>query len=51
MFFCRKCLIAAAAAPKVLTPILVPAATLTEEEDSDALLADIAASEILQKQE
>lgn len=31
MFFCRKCLIAAAAAPKVLTPILVPAATLTEE--------------------
>lgn len=33
MFFCRKCLIAAAAAPKVLTPILVPAATLTEEEE------------------
>jgi hypothetical protein len=32
MFFCRKCLIAAAVAPKVLTPILVPAATATEEE-------------------
>jgi hypothetical protein len=35
MFFCRKCLIAAAAAPKVLTPILVPAATLTEEEEGE----------------
>ena len=35
MFFCRKCLIAAAAAPKVLTPILVPAATLTEEEEEE----------------
>ena len=33
MFFCRKCLIAAAVAPKVLTPILVPAATATEEEE------------------
>jgi len=32
MFFCRKCLIAAAVAPKV-TPILVPAATATEEEE------------------
>ena|ERR687889_300110 len=35
MFFCRKCLIAAAAAPKVLTPILVPAATLIEEEEEE----------------
>jgi hypothetical protein len=35
MFFCRKCLIAAAAAPKVLTPILVPAATATEEEEEE----------------
>ena len=35
MFFCRKWLIAAAAAPKVLTPILVPAATLTEEEEGE----------------
>jgi hypothetical protein len=32
MFFCRKCLTAAAVAPKVLTPILVPAATATEGE-------------------
>jgi hypothetical protein len=35
MFFCRKCLIAAAVAPKVLTPILVPAATATEEEEEE----------------
>jgi hypothetical protein len=35
MFFCRKCLIAAAAAPNVLTPILVPAATPTEEEEEE----------------
>jgi hypothetical protein len=40
MFFCRKCLTVAAAAPKVLTPILVPAATPTGEEEDGEVKED-----------